>query len=311
MKYAIIAIIVIAALIIGAGIFMSSFITGGRRQTREEARAWQNERIDTGWYDLVGKSTYTVPGFEGYELRCQLLINPKATDDYVIISHGYTDNMMGDLKYADLYMDLGFNVLIYDLRGHGENEPSICTYTVRERKDLRELIKDTRKRYPNIRRLGIHGESLGAATSIAVLNYQPEIDFVVSDCAFSDLKRVLQDGMGSSHIPGFVLDLGAAFMKLRFKLDMDDMRPIDCIKGNRIPVLFIHGKNDQLIPPFHSELMIQETAGLRDLRLVEGAGHAESVFADRTAYEGYIKEFLDKVYAIDGAGAEAYDRQGE
>ena len=56
------------------------------------------------------------------------------------------------------------------MRGYGENEPTFCTYGLLEGKDLAELVKDTRKRYPEISELGLHGESLGAATKSRISN---------------------------------------------------------------------------------------------------------------------------------------------
>ena len=251
---------------------------------------------DLGFYDLLEKETYKFTSYDGYELNVQTLINPEPTEKYVIISHGYTDNRYGALKYAKIYLDLGFNVITYDLRGHGENEPTYCTYTVRERKDLRELIKDSIGRYPDMEALGLHGESLGAATSIAVLNYQPDIDFVVSDCAFSDITSVLEGGMKAMHLPGAMLKLAGFFIKLRYKVSLKDMRPIDSLTGNKIPVLFIHGDADELILPYHSEAMVAAMEGYRDLRLVKGAPHAESVLTAPEEYAEYVKEFLDAVY---------------
>ena len=103
----------------------------------------------------------------------QFLKNPQPTDKYVIISHGYTDNRMGALKYAPMYLELGFNCIVYDLRGHGENERTFTTYSIRESHDIAELVKDTRSRYNDISQLGLHGESLGAASTAASMKYQP------------------------------------------------------------------------------------------------------------------------------------------
>ena len=289
-------ILIIIAIMIVMGRLLSDLLMGIKRQSYQEAREWQEERIDLGWYDLIDKETYKFNSFDGYSLNVQTLINPEHSEKYVIISHGYTDNRFGALKYAKIYLDLGFNVVTYDLRGHGENEPTYCTYTVRERKDLRDLIKDTIRRYPDMEALGLHGESLGAATSIAVLNYKPEVDFVVSDCAFSEIKSVLEGGLRSMHMPVGILSLAGFFVKLRFGVSLNGMRPIDCLKGNKIPILFIHGEADDLVPPYHSEAMVAVTEGYKDLRLIKGAQHAESVLTEPEEYAGYIKEFLDIVY---------------
>ena len=44
------------------------------------------------------------------------------------------------------------------------------------------------------------------------------------------------------------------------------------------------------------EMMVAETEGYKDLRLIKGAGHAESVLKEPEEYKEYVKEFLDKVY---------------
>ena len=290
-------ILIIIAIMIVMGRLLSDLLMGIKRQSYAEAIEWAEEHYDISWYDLLEKETYKFNSFDGYALNVQTIINPEPSENYVIISHGYTDNRYGALKYAKIYLDLGYNVITYDLRGHGENEPTYCTYTVRERKDLRDLIKDAIKRYPDMEALGLHGESLGAATSIAVLNYQPDIDFIVSDCAFSEIVSVLEGGLRSMHMPVGLINLAGFFVKLRFGVSLNAMRPIDCLKGNKIPVLFIHGEADDLIPPSHSEAMVMVTEGYKDLRFIKGAGHAESVLIAPEEYAGYVKEFLDVVYS--------------
>ena len=142
-------IIVIAVLLIvlaGFSYFFAGYSMRVRPQTLEEARAWQEDHYDLSWYDPLDKADYTVTCDDGYVLHAQILYNPAGTDRYVLISHGYTDNRFGALKYAKLYLDLSFNVIVYDLRGHGLNEPTFCTYSVRERKDLLAMIRDSRTR---------------------------------------------------------------------------------------------------------------------------------------------------------------------
>jgi len=127
---------VLLILMAGMGFFLAGFSMTGKRQTLEEARAWQEDHYDLSWYDPLEKTDYTVKSGDGYVLHAQLLKNPQAADRCVIISHGYTDNRFGALKYARMYLDMGFDVIVYDLRGHGLNAPTFCTYSVRESRDL-------------------------------------------------------------------------------------------------------------------------------------------------------------------------------
>ena len=275
--------------------WMPGFVMTGKRQTLSEALAWQSDHYDASFYTDLNKTAYTVEGFEGYTLHVERLENPNPTQHYVILSHGYTDNRMGSLKYVQMYLELGFNCIIYDLRGHGENAPDFTTYGVREAKDLKCLIDDTRTRYPELDLLGLHGESLGAATTITTLQYQPEVDFVVADCGFSDIENVLRGGYRAAHVPVFLFDVADFTGRLRYHYALKDMRPIDALDENTVPILFLHGADDAFILPKNSEDMAARTQGYSEVHLIPGAGHAESILTDRDAYQAYVQAFLEQV----------------
>ena len=291
-----IAAAVLLVLLIILGFYLANFSMTGKRQTLEEARRWQEEHYDLSWYDQLEKTDYPVTSYDGYILHAQLIKNPGDTGRYVIISHGYTDNRFGALKYASLYLEQGFNVIVYDLRGHGLNEPTFCTYSVREEKDLLAMIQDSRKRYGNPSLLGIHGESLGAATSVAVLKEKPPIDFVVADCGFCDIVPVLKVGLKGMHLPAFLVNIASVCAKIRFGYSFSEMRPIDSLKDNMIPILFIHGEKDNFILPEHSEKMKKATKGYAEVHLIPEAGHALSVLTDPKSYHSYVSGFLEKLF---------------
>ena len=162
---------------------------------------------------------------------------------------------------------------------------------MRERKDLIALIRDCRDRYqPAV--LGIHGESLGAATSIACLEDKPQIDFVVADCGFSDISNVLKGGVKSMHLPEGLVPLASVCARLRYGYSYDMMRPIDSLADNEIPILFIHGAEDSFILPENSERMEKETKGYSELHLIPGAAHAASVLTAPEEYREIVEAFL-------------------
>ena len=289
-----IVIAVLVVLIILAGFLIAGLIMAVKPCSLEEARAWQEkeEHVDLSWYDPLEKKDYIVASYDGYILHAQFLKNPGDTDRFVIISHGNTGNRFGSMKYASMYLEKGFNVIVYDLRGHGLDEPTFCSYTVRERKDLLAMIRDSRARYPYASLFGIHGESLGAAASVAVLEEKPPIDFVVSDCGFSDIVPVLKAKMADMHVPGFLVDLASVFVRLRFGCSFSQMRPIESLNENTVPILFIHGADDHFIAPEHSKRMKEAAKGYAELHLIPGAGHAKSILTDPKAYREYVANFL-------------------
>ena len=297
MKYAVIAVtilLILSVLWLILALWLASFVMTGSRQTLDEAMKWQSERYDTSFYNDLEHTDYTVKSFDGYVLHARLLRCPERTGKYVIISHGYTDNRIGSLKYAKMYIALGYSCVIYDLRGHGLNEPTFTTYGIREGQDIAELVKDTRKRYSDVIQLGLHGESLGAASTVNSLQYKPEVDFVVADCGFSDIDNVLREGYRNAGAPVFLVDIADFGAKIRYHYSLKEMRPIDSLDGNEVPILFIHGGDDTFILPKNSEDMSARTKGYSEMHIIEGTGHAESMLNSPEEYERLVNGFLEK-----------------
>ena len=271
---------------------LAGYIFQVKRQTLEESMKWQSDHYNTAFYEPLEKLRYQVAGEDGYILHVELLRNPVPSTKYMILTHGYSDNRMGSLKYVPMYMQLGFNCIIYDLRGHGENVPHFVTCGILEAADLNCLIRDTHERYPDLTELGLHGESLGAATTATCMKYKPAVDFAVADCGFSDIENVLRGQAKAGHMPGFFVDLADVGARLRFGYSIKRMRPVESLDENEIPILFIHGEDDAFIPPENSRRMYERTKGPRTFRTIPGARHAESILKDPDEYKKHVSEFL-------------------
>ena len=102
-KIVLIIAIIIALRFIALTLWLPSFVMTGKRQTLEEAFNWQSDHYDTSFYNDLEKTDYTVSGYEDYILHVEYLKNPVPTTRYMILSHGYTDNRMGSLKYVSMY----------------------------------------------------------------------------------------------------------------------------------------------------------------------------------------------------------------
>ena len=299
MKKIIIAIAIVIVLV--AIVWYCRFILGLASQIAapevsklDKEISWEKEHGLWGNYDSYEKEEYTVKGYKDYELHVTLVKNPVETDKYVIISHGFKSNRYGAVKYVDTYMDLGFNCIIYDLRDHGENAKTALSLGQFESEDLEKLIEDSYNRYGNIR-LGLHGESMGAATSLMVLAKKPKVDFVVADCGFSNLYDLLHAAYDVAKV-GTVLPSVNIAMKLRYGYDMKKTSPKDALVGNEVPICFIHGEADTFILPENSQVNKAATAGYSELHLVPDAAHARSrEVLGEAEYRSIISNFLDNI----------------
>lgn len=283
--------------LLGAAIGTSTSITHPKRNTYDQVEAEMKENNVWGDFGSYATEDYIVQGFEGYELHVTRVFCPwtVGTGKYVIYSHGHTSNKMSASKYCDAYAELGFTVITYDLRAHGENAKAICTMGGLEAKDLNCLIEDTYTRYGDVEILGLQGESMGTSTSLNALRYSDKIDFIVADCGFESLKYMVHDMYNDMYLYPFgtCADIG---FKLLYGIDDAEVSGIDALKGKNVPILFVHGEDDDWIDVDNSLDMYNEAQKYcyTELWLVPGAKHARSrQVAGLDAYRDHISSFLE------------------
>src|SRR4051794_10348921 len=92
-----------------------------------------------------------------------------SSDKTVLLLHGYADAKVGALAWAPMFHELGYNLLIADLRGHGESGGTISSGGFWEWHDLQQTIDELRERYPReSQHVIIFGASLGATIAGAL-----------------------------------------------------------------------------------------------------------------------------------------------
>ncbi|MBQ6478664.1 MAG: alpha/beta hydrolase [Erysipelotrichaceae bacterium] len=246
-------------------------------------------------YDSVWNREDFSLDVNGVTIRGEVIINehPKG-NKAAIIAHGHTANRYADLKYADLFYKAGFHVVIYDERHFGASSGEICTLGQEEAKDLRDIFRYTKERFGEDCSIGLHGESMGAATSLLVLKYiRP--DFVIADCPFADsvvlFKEFVRKDLGifSSLVVWTVCQIA----RIRYRYNVKETSPIAVVRNSDVPICFMHGTADTLIDCHHSRDMYAVCRnGNSELHLFEGAEHARSIVSDPEAYEAILRDFL-------------------
>lgn len=251
-------------------------------------------RFNPDDFDHLTKREVTIASPFGYELK-MILVEPHQADHYIIISHGVTENKINSIKYMNLFLERGFNAIIYDHRRHGESGGKTTSYGYYEKFDLKAVVNWLKaEKGPNLL-LGIHGESMGAATMLLYAGMVEDgADFYISDCPFSDFKELLthllQTGMKLP--PGPLLPIADLFLRMREKYSLRDISPISVIHQIKKPILFIHSKEDTYILPSMTEELYKTKRGPKKLFLAENGAHAQSLNENKEAYEAAVDEFL-------------------
>ena len=105
-------------------------------------------------------------------------------------------------------------------------------------------------------------------------------------------QKQMKDWFGLPAFP--LLPLANQMLQLRGGYDLHDASPIKHIDKIQIPVLFIHGSEDELIPAEMSREMYEAAVGEKELLIMDGAGHAQSQDKDPKLYYGTIFSFIEK-----------------
>ena len=246
---------------------------------------------------LAIENEHYVEAFDGKKLWVGFVPGNPDSKHYVVLSHGYTSTRYGMYKYVVLWRKLGYNCVIYDNRGHGVNEPATITFGINESRDLMTVIEDTYERYGRDIHIGLHGESMGAGLQLMALSHKPEVDFIVNDCGYSEILPVLRwkvkEGFG---FPEKLADWASPLCNLLFGFCFEEVRPIDRLKDNEIPICFVHGTQDTFTAYWHSKRMYEVNKGYKELHSFDGVDHAECIVSDPDRYLKMLEAFVSKIY---------------
>jgi fermentation-respiration switch protein FrsA (DUF1100 family) len=255
----------------------------------------KEDRLDiTTIFSLHGEEIYIDSDF-GYKLH-GIVYRCSDSDKVIIFSHGITWSLWGSMKYVVDFHELGFNIIVYDHRGHGKSGGKKCTYGVEEKYDLKKVCDYAFNRFGKGALIGVHGESLGAVIALQHAEIDKRTSFLIADSAFSDLLMLFRMNFKKMHIfPMLLLPFLNVLMKLTSNLPLKKVSLKKIVHNIDTPVLFVHGKRDGMIPYSMSvDLYNEKSKGKRDLLLIEKGNHANSYKVDKNKYLEKCKKFLSE-----------------
>jgi len=235
----------------------------------------------------------------GYDMVGTYFPNPAETQDTMILVHGIGDVRWGMLRAAKWFLDLGFNVVIYDSRGSGESGGKDITLGYYEKDDLQKWVNEMKSKHPE-GTLGIFGNSMGG--SIAILQAEmnetnKKVDFYVLDSPYSDLKDEVRFQVSKSYsiLTSIMVFYGNIVNKIRSGFYYEEVSPIALIKDVEVPILFYHGESDQTIPvSMSNDLYEAKQKGKKEIMIVSGADHLESYHVAPEEYLELLSQFVQE-----------------
>ena len=159
------------------------------------------------------------------------------------------DQMLGIAKE---FISHDYNVLTFDMRGHGESDGKHISAGLYERNDLTGAIDYIRQRGITSR-IGVLGFSMGAGTSLMTTPECKEIDAVVSDSAYADIVSIIESEFANrSDLPKFFIPIVLFMTRNLYDVDFEAIKPVEAVKEITVPVFIIHGVKDAMVPVEHA-----------------------------------------------------------
>lgn len=233
-----------------------------------------------------------ITSFDKLKLHARLFKNN--SHKVAILCHGYRGASYRDFSGgATELINLNYNVILIDQRGHGLSKGHSITFGVRETKDLLSWIKFAKERFNKDMELILVGVSMGAHT---VLNIADKVDKnikIIADCPYSSPKAILCNSIKSVKLPVWLFYPLVNLSSIIFTHEnMNKTSAYNSIRNSDNKILIVHGDKDSVIPYTDSQTLADSFKDKIQYELFPDADHGMSYVVDTERYQKIIRDFL-------------------
>ena len=252
---------------------------------------------DYGVKDYEDVSFVTSDGvtLSGWWLPVKRPLKPLGT---VLLTHGVFKNRQQVLTRALFLSKLGYQSLLFDMRGMGQSGNSAVSGGLLEAGDYLAAEKYLEGRHELKKPVVFFGFSLGSMAALRAAAKATVIDAVIADSPLANLKSyVSRRTMGGqfASLPGFLNNCLKDYDQLTgLHLTENDMDLTPIVEQLSQPaVLYITGESDDLAKSKEvQELFSHTPSHHRRLVYIPDSGHEETFKKFPLIYEKEVRDFL-------------------
>ncbi|MBE5871982.1 MAG: alpha/beta hydrolase [Lachnospiraceae bacterium] len=263
----------------------------------DEIAKEQGELTDK-WFAQAEKEIMTIRSKDGLALYADLVTTDKNSHKWAIAIHGYSGKRAHTYNYARFYAEQGYNILMPDMRAHGESEGTYIGMGWLDKEDVILWIDQILEKDPAAE-IVLHGVSMGGATVMMTSGEQlpDNVKAIIDDCGYTSVWDVFSDeAKYLFHIPEFpILYTASAISRIRAGYTFGEASAIGQVRKTNVPIYFIHGSKDNFV---HTDMvyeLYEACPTQKGLYVVEGAGHGQAMYVDPEQYFRNVFEFIDSV----------------
>ena len=244
----------------------------------------------------------------------------------VVMCHGYRASRLQLRQGAAIEYSLGYNVLLFDFRGHGDSDSIITSGGNAEVRDLETAISVAYLQPETLpRSIILHGFSMGAAIAL-LLPPRNDVAAIIADSPFARSDEILmrlinhrltERSLALAHMQRLrsltspfawtLVNTSKVVFRARFGYTFVARPDISFKRWGRqakekqlnkhIPILLIHALGDNLIPISHATTLV-ERAKASDVPIetyfVDHPTHCGAFIYDPEQYKTVIQQFLTR-----------------
>ena len=236
-------------------------------------------------------------GFDGVRLVGHWYC-PENAKRVIVAMHGWRSTWAQDFgTIAPFWFENDCAVLFAEQRGQGNSGGEYMGFGLLERYDCRDWITWVNEKTESKLPIYLGGVSMGATTILMAsgLDLPDNVKGIIADCGFTSpraiWKRVVENNF---RIPYGIYDAAARdISKKKIKEDVN-YSTLEALKTCNVPVLFIHGTDDNFVPIEMTYENYKAFGGEKRLFIVPGAEHGMSYLVDKDGYESAVIDFWNK-----------------
>ena len=241
-------------------------------------------------FEEIHFEEYAMPSVRGDELKGYFYDNGADGKKIAFVIHGYRSNHIDTTSmYYDLYKEREIDVFTCDHTAAGNSEGDYIGFDVFEAADCLKWIDFLKDKFGEGIEIILHGFSMGAATVMQMSSKCPSnVKFIVEDSGYINAKASLD------HQVGIMYEPLRAINKVFGKYDLNDSDVTMSLLSSDIPMLFVHGKDDKLVPYENGSKLFEMYRGEKDSFFPEDTRHIEAIYTEPDEYGRKIDSFIEK-----------------
>ena len=217
----------------------------------------------------------------------------------LVILHGRGGIKEDYLAVAERFCAVGFRCVIPDLPGHGSNPTKYATYGVKEGRMINSCFSEASEKYSfPTQPCAVLGQSMGgsvAAHAVAIEGSPFRSMVIIS--SFDRLESVLRSqtgGLLGSTLGHLVSEPTDRVFAWKTGVKISNISPAEKVSGLRIPVMVVHGDDDDMVPTSAGRALYESLPDTIDKQWVEvpGATHNNVLVTDFPLYATMAEWFL-------------------